>query len=44
MTQHDALITKNYICDFQKIKVEDPNFFVRNWDEKISLKLENRIF
>ena len=41
MTQHDALITKNYIWAFQKINLKDQNFFVRNWGEKNFFKIWN---
>ena len=42
MTERDALVTKNYIWALQKINFYDRNFFVRNWVEKIALKLGNR--
>ena len=43
MTQRDALISETYIWDYQKINVEDRNFFVRNWAEKNFFKMENGI-
>ena len=39
MTQHDALITKNYIFARQKINFYDGNFFVRNGGEKNFFKI-----
>ena len=43
LTQRDPLITKNYIWAIQNINFYDRNFLVRNWSEKMSFKLENRI-